>query len=402
MDRLAEIPNVVDIRELESTEFQEKYVLEFKQPINHYNPSYGSFTQRVFVCNVHPDSSTVLVTEGYGAQYAALTGYRDELSKIFNTNLIVVEHRYFLESTPKDKNWEFLTTYNSAHDLHNVTTALKTIYDKKWISTGISKGGQTSLLYRVYFPDDVDISVPYVAPLCKSVTDGRHEIFLMDFVGTPEERQTIEDFQIEFLKRRETILPLFDSIYKAKSHEFNLPLNQIFDYCVLEFPFALWQWGTPVSTIPKIDASDREYFNTMMAISSPDYFINKSPITPFFVQAAKELGYYGYTIKPFKKYLYIKNTKDYLARIFLPENVSFYFDDTLYNRTVKFIRETDSKMLFIYGEFDPWSAVMIENPGTENIKIFIDPKGSHRARISTFPEGIKEEIISTLSNWLYN
>ena len=30
------------------------------------------------------------------------------------------------------------------------------------------------------------------------------------------------------------------------------------------------------------------------------------------MQAAKELGYYGYDIKPFKKYLTIKSSRDYL------------------------------------------------------------------------------------------
>ena len=33
------------------------------------------------------------------------------------------------------------------------------------------------MFYRTYFPDDVDISVPYVAPLNQSLEDGRHEPF---------------------------------------------------------------------------------------------------------------------------------------------------------------------------------------------------------------------------------
>ena len=94
---------------------------------------------------MHPDSATVVVTEGYGAQYAFVPSYRDEISTIFNTNNIVVEHRYFLESTPypgeapEDVNWDYMNAPNAAADMHEVVTALKTIFDGKWISTGISK-----------------------------------------------------------------------------------------------------------------------------------------------------------------------------------------------------------------------------------------------------------------------
>ena len=157
-EQLLGLENVTSVTKMESTEFGEKFVLTFEQPIDHKDPSKGVFNQRVFVCHVHPDSATVVVAEGYGAQYAARTGYRDEISRIFNTNNIVVEHRYFLESTPypetapEEIDWSYLNAENAANDIHNVITALKNIYDGKWISTGISKGGQNTMIHRSYFP----------------------------------------------------------------------------------------------------------------------------------------------------------------------------------------------------------------------------------------------------------
>lgn len=402
MDRLAQLPSVTDVQIMESTSFGEKYLLYFEQPIDHKNPSLGTFTQRVFVCNVHPDSVNVLVTEGYGAQYAARAGYREEISHLFNTNNIVVEHRYFLESAPKDLNWDYLTTENSACDLHNVVTELKKVFKGKWIATGISKGGQTSNLYRTYFPDDVDITVPYVAPLCRGVEDGRHQPFIENYVGTPEERERVKDFQIEFLKRRDAIFPWVDSLCVAEKYEFNIPMEQVYDYCALEFSFAFWQWGSPISSIPANTASDREIFNYMMRLSGPSYLVKWCDISPFFVQAARELGYYGYNTKPFKKWLKVKKTKGYLKTIFLPEGWDCKFHDTLYRKICKFLKTTDSKMLFIYGQYDPWSAVKIDDPHRDNIKIYIHPAGSHAARISSFSEDTRNEIISTLSNWLYD
>ena len=246
--------------------------------------------------------------------------YQEELSKLFNTNVIFVEYRYFLESTPEPKNWDYLTVENSLYDLHNVVNTFKQIYKGKWISTGISKGGQTTMFFRTYFPDDVDFSVPYVAPLNRAVEDGRHEIFLQK-VGTAEERKKIEDFQIEILKRRDNIVPMLEAYTKEKGYEYRIPMDEVLDFAVLEYPFALWQWGTPVSTIPDLKSDDKTLFNHLMKISEPSYFAEGQSTISFNVQAAREHGYYGYDIKPFKKYLSIKSAKGYLNRIMLPKEL---------------------------------------------------------------------------------
>ena len=85
----------------------------------------------------------------------------------------------------------------------------------------------------------------------------------------------------------------------------------------------------------------------MLAISGPSYFIVDSPTLSFFVQAARELGYYGYDIAPFKPYLSIKTSKDYLRRLMLPEDMrKMKFDKTLSNKIVRFLKKNDPKMIF--------------------------------------------------------
>lgn len=399
---LCEVEGVRSVRQVESSRFGEKYVLEFEQPVDYEDPSAGTFRQRVFIGHVHPDSATVVVTEGYLAQYAASPSYREEISDLFNTNMVVIEHRFFAESVPEHIDWDDLNAVYAAHDHHNVVTALKKIYKGKWIADGISKGGQTSLIYRAYYPDDVDITVPYVAPLCRGVEDGRHETFLAEYVGTQAQRDSLLDFQIDFLKRREGIMPLLDSLSRAENIVYNRPLDEIYDYMVLEFPFAVWQWGTPVSSIPSADASDREYFDYMTGISHPSYFTNQGPTAPFFVQAAKELGYYGYDVEPLRDYLTISSAEGYLAQMMLPDGYRPAFSDYIYRKCSDFLKDTDAKILFIYGEYDPWTAVRVPDTDNPNIHIFMDPKGSHRARISTFPDDAKAEIMAVLSDWLYN
>ena len=399
--KISAISAIKEIRPLETSEFSEKYVTYFIQPLDHRHPEKGSFRQRVIVSHVGFDRPTVIVTEGYGAAYALRSQYREELSKLLNANMIFVEYRYFLESTPEPKDWQYLTAENSADDLHAITTAFKSIYPGKWIATGISKGGQTTLLYRTFYPDDVDISVPYVAPLCYGVEDGRHEPFLHK-VSTPENRKKIEDFQLEALKRKATLLPRFEKYCTEKNYSFRAPIEEIYDYSVLEYSFALWQWGTPISSIPATTASDDEIFSHLLAISEPGYFTADSPNASFFVQAARELGYYGYDVQPFKQYLSIQSSEGYLHRLMLPEELKdMPFDKTLSKTITKFLKKQDPKMIFIYGQNDPWTAAGVTwLKNKKNIHVFIQPNGSHLARINTLPEAEKAEVMELINEWL--
>lgn len=400
--KLAALKGISGIEKLESDHYPEKYLVRITQQVDPKDPSAGTFTQRVIVGHVGFDRPTVIVTEGYGAGYALNARYQEELTKLLDANLVFVEYRYFLESTPEPKNWDYLTAENSAYDLHNVRNTFKQIYPEKWISTGISKGGQTTMLYRAYFPDDVDFSVPYVGPLCRSVEDGRHEPFLRK-VGTKAERRKIENFQIEVLKRKADMVPLLKEFCDEKGLKFRIPMEELLDYCVLEYSFALWQWGTSVNRIPSKSADNKSLFNHLVEISGPDYFAEDQPNISFFVQAARELGYYGYDLKPFKKYLTIDSSKGYLNRIMLPSELvnKVDFRPALYNKVHDFLRDNDPKMIFIYGEIDPWSAAMVPAfKGKKNQQIYIQPRGSHRARISNMPEDMKERILRQINEWL--
>lgn len=401
-EKLLALEGVTQVDSLGSDHYSEKYVVRLDQLLDPKNPSAGTFRQRVIVCHVGYDRPTVLVTEGYGAAYALNPRYREELSELLDANVVFVEYRYFLESTPAPLNWDYLTAENSAYDLHRVNQTFRSLYPDKWISTGISKGGQTTLLYRTFFPDDVDFSVPYVAPLNRGVEDGRHEPFLQR-VGTKKERKAIENFQLEVLKRKPEITPLLEEFCREKQLRFRIPLEEVLDYCVLEYPFALWQWGTPVRTIPPSTALTTDLFDHLIRISSPDYFAEDQPNLSFFVQAARELGYYGYDTKPFRRYLTIDSAEGYLDRIMLPRELvgKITFDPALYHKIYAFLRDNDPKMICIYGENDPWTATHVPVfKGKTNLQVYFQPGGSHLTRISTMPEKMKNRITEQIRKWL--
>lgn len=398
--KLCTLKGVITVDSLPSDYSTEKYVVTIRQPLDHKHPEKGSFTQRVVISHEGFDRPTVLVTEGYGGDYALNPRYRDELAGLFQTNTVFVEHRYFSGSVPDTVDWQYLTAQNSASDLHLITTLFKQIYPQKWISTGISKGGQTALIYQAFFPNDVDITVPYVAPVSRSAEDGRHEPFL-NVVGDKKTRQAILSFQREVLKRRGEIIPLLEKFCMEKQLSFRISMNEVLDYCVLEYSFAFWQWGTPASQIPANSATTEVLFKHLTEISGPDYFATGQPTQAFFIQAARELGYYGYDIEPFKDLLFIRTAKDYLQRIMLPEGITIQFQPELYKKLTNFIETSDPRLIFVYGEYDPWTSVGITKlDGKKNMFVAIQPKGSHRARINTLPDSLRDKVIKTIKLWL--
>lgn len=401
LKQLQQLPGISDIRTLKTETYAEKYVFFIEQLLDPKHPEAGSFQQRVILGHTGFDRPTVLVTEGYAAHYATSPRYREELTQLLDANLVFVEYRYFGQSMPKPCQWDYLTVENSLYDLHRVNTTLKALYPKKWVATGISKGGQTTMFYRTFFPDDVAVSVPYVAPLNRALEDGRHEPFLQK-VGTAEERKKIEDFQLEVLKRKKTLLPMFEAYCAKKKYTFRVPLAEAYDFNVLEYSFAIWQWGTPVDRIPATTADDQTLFKHFIGICEPSYFSEQATYPSFNVQAAKELGYYGYDIQPFRPYLTLDSAKDYMHRVMLPAELSdLAFDDTLYQKTTRFLKENDLPMIFIYGEVDPWTASGVTwLKDKQQMKVYIQPRGSHYTRIGSFDEATQKEILDQLKAWL--
>lgn len=407
MKQLCALDCVSEVQPLETTCFKEKYVLKMEQQVDWKTSAKGTFGERIFVGMKGLDKPTVIVTEGYSASYGLNPGYEEELSRLFDANVVLCEYRYFSQSVPVPTNWDYMTVDNSLADYHHVRQVFGQLFKGKWISTGISKGGQTTMFYRATYPDDVDVSVSYVAPLNRAVEDGRHEKFLAKKVGTKEERKVIRQAMQELMRRKPELMKLFHAYCEENGYQFLMSEEDVYDYCVLEFPFALWQWGTPVSSIPELtsDEDDEVWFDCLMKVSSPDYFAYPSQYMPFDVQAAKELGYYGYSLKPIKKWTSLKSTKGYLKKMWLPDSLRKYdFDPALYKRTVKYLTKEDPKHIFIYGEIDPWSSsgvcTWLNCKKKKNMRVYVQPRGSHKARINNMPERMKTEIINRLTNWL--
>ncbi len=383
------------------SDFKEVYELMIRQPLDHTDTAKGFFLQRIIVFYMDTALPTVIVTEGYSADYAARSSFKEELTRILNTNQIVIEHRFFSKSLPENVNWDFLTVNNAAADDHDVILLFKKLYKHKWISTGISKGGQTALYHRSIYPDDVDVTVPYVAPLNVALEDGRHEPYINQ-IGSRADRKAIRDFQFEVLKRRSTLFPKFEKFIAEKHYTFRLPLEEIYDYCVLEYSFAFWQWETTISEIPENDASDDKVFKHFISIASPDYFSLEAikPLEAFVVEAAKEEGYYGYETEPFKQFLKISTAKNYFQSVFLGPEQKFTYQPSANDKVRQFLAKQDVKMIFLYGEYDPWSATSVVFTDKKQMFKVVKRGGSHATRILNLPNRQQKKVVKQLKKWI--
>ena len=108
------------------------YFFNYKQDIDHNDPSKGWFKQQCVLTVAGKDRPTVLLTEGYALGSA--DGYRNRLDSIFeptlvdvlNANCLQVEHRYFGWSLPEGftNKWNYLTAKQNSADLHTIVTAI--------------------------------------------------------------------------------------------------------------------------------------------------------------------------------------------------------------------------------------------------------------------------------------
>lgn len=412
-DRLSQLPDVASVEQIAGGQFLEKYVVMFRQlrdPIGHPQDT-ATFLQRVIIGHRSTDSIVVLHTHGYSAaDHSKRITIQDELAEIFKCNNIFIEHRYFGESCPADTNWNEVTTANAAYDMHRIITALKTIYPKKWISTGGSKDGITSTLLSMYYPDDIDIAVPYVAPFCLTTTDRRIIPFLQQ-VGTPEKRERIRNFQLEAWRRREVLEPRVEHYADSIGMRFTVPFEMIYDYCLLDYDFGIWMRGISEDSIPLTDASDDELFRHFIKYANPDMFDRAHmPHQTYYVQSAKELGNYAYDFTPFAYLLSsatLHSQADYLTPLYLPEgDWDFSYTDATRRRVMDFLRTTTCRLMFIYGGTDAWTAFAIDDPDSaslanpEHVRKYVLPDGCHYTKIRQFDEKTQAEILDTLHQWL--
>jgi hypothetical protein len=394
---LNQIPFVDSFKEIKNDPFfGSTYEVWFKMPLDHNNPNSPVFPLKGYYSHKDFNKPMVVVIDGY----TMYTSRANEITKIIDANQLTIEHRFFDKSRPKDSiPWTLLSVKQAAADQHQIIEAFKPFYKGKWISTGISKSGQATIYHKRFYPKDVDVSVPYVAPLNFSSEDPRVYPFLKN-IGTEECRNKIYQFQLALFKNKKVLFPMFEALAQKNKWEFIMGLNRAYDLSVLEYSFAFWQWGIPCHTIPDANSTPEILFKHFKLLNTFTFFEEKETenVRPFFYQAMTEIGMYGYEIEPFKEYL--KDTVNITFDFTMPKGHKAVFNPELMKDINLWLRDSGNYMLHIYGQYDAWSSTAVETGNKTNAVKMVNPGGSHGTRILSFPQPMQDSIYHVLGKWL--
>ena len=383
--------------------FEGCWRLEVTQPLDHNNPSAGTFQQRVYLAQTDVNRPTVMITEGYSRAFQ----YPAEITEAIGANQLIVEHRFYGMSLPDSMDYSYLSIEQAAADLHRIRTLLQDWFVGPWLASGVSKGGQTTIFYRYFYPEDVAVSVPYVAPINLSLEDPRIYAFLNTH-GSAECRAGILKVQERLLADREASLLRLKWYTKAEGSEFREYLNfeEAFEYAVLEYPFSFWQWGASCDELPAADAPLDDILDHFLEVSGLDFFSDESmdSYASHYYQCAREYGYYGYEIGAFGDQIVALAGPQNPSAIFSPKGVEVAYDGgVLANQVWEWAATSADQFVVINGADDTWSATGLTAEhlaGCDALVYLMEGQHHGSARLKNLSDREKKELTKALERWL--
>ncbi len=378
------------------------FVMTYDQPVDHEAPTGQRFAQRLTL--LHRDYAAPVIAHNSG--YSVSTrGSRSQLTVLTAGNQLSMEHRYFSPSRPDPADWTKLTIAQAAADQHRITQALKArIYRGRWLTTGASKGGMTSLFHRRFFPGDVDGTVAYVAPIdypadaVQSPTN-RYIAFLENVGTDPACRQKLKDFQNLVLARRDAMKTRMRG--EATFTEV-LGEDRALDFAVVELPFIFWQYGTQsrCSTIPGPTATDAAVFsfldNTAGVASYGDEDL--TAFLPYYHQSATQLGYPAAD----ESYLVgLQFPSQDTAQAYIPAAIPTpaYDEGAAMQDVQTWLATSGERIMLIYGQNDPWTAGAVDLGAASDSYKYIAPGANHGASLTTLTSQDESDAQAAILRW---
>ena len=403
-------PGEVDILEalrgIEGLEVEEKptafegvrfFQLRYDQPADHSDPEGPRFQQRMTL--LHRDTAAPFVIESTGYSIVPVFQLYSEPAQLLGGNQLLVEHRFFADSRPEPADWATLTIEQAAADHHRIVEALRPIYQGKWVSTGGSKGGMTSVYHRRFYPDDVDATVAYVAPQSYGTSDPRYLTFV-DQVGDAACRQSLKDAQREMLLRRPAMIALMQG--EGDTYDL-LGMDKALEVAVIDLPFAFWQYhdASLCPQVPTAALTDDEVWAFLDEVDPPAFWADRGFLEyePYYFQAGIQLGY------PAVDETYIADLIMYPG-IDVPSTFvvpgpgkDLVFDPEAMMDVADWLSAEGESMLFVYGENDPYSAAAFELGGAKDSFRFFVPEGNHGSEILDLPAADRDAALLALEAW---
>lgn len=394
--RLEAIPGVTVEQKDTLTPGVTYFVLHFTQPVDHDQPAGPTFQQEVSLIHRDLDAPMIVQTSGY------FDYYRDhpvELTNLLIANQISIEHRFFGDSRPDPADWSKLTIEQMAADEHVIIAALRDIYGGAFLTTGGSKGGMTATYHRRFYPDDVDGTVPYVAPISFAAPDDRYTAFV-DAIGPASCRTALRAAAVEMLQNRRAAMEARAAA--QPNHAYNrIALGPAVEIAIASLEWAFWQyWGVDYcGNVPATTATDDELFDfldTVAPVSDSDDD-QVAAFEAYYYQAYAQLGYPADNatyLDPFLLY----TDADYDGALPTPEPPA-YDSAAAMTDIDTWVRTEGDRLLFVYGEFDPWSGGMYTLGAATDSLLLVQPQGSHGSRLFQLADADRDAAYAKLEAW---
>ena len=396
-DRIAAIPGVRIISEGTSGTAR-TFVLGIQQPADHRRSRGVKFEQRFSLLHKAEAKPMVLHTSGYNLSG---TISASEPARLVDGNQISVEQRFFTPSRPAPADWDDLNIWQAANDHHRIVTAFKKIYGAKWLSTGASKGGMTSIYHRRFFPRDVDATIAYVAP--NDVVNDRdvYGEFIRNVGNDPTCNRRLEGVQRQLLQHRDAVVQRLE----AKGYTFQQfgGGHRALEVLVLDTPFTFWQYGLQAdcALVPGAGASVDDLWTFIDKTVGWDFYNDAgvAPYSAYYYQAGTQLGWPEADESAVRDQLRYPGSS--VPRTMVPAEIKFpRFDRSAMRDIDRWVRYEGSRLLFVNGQNDPWSAEPFRTgPGTRDSLSFVVPGGNHGANIAKLPSTERAAATAAVLRW---
>jgi len=389
---LAELPDVASVAETDCGDYvvgpARCFAIEMTQPTDHANAASPTFLQHLFLVHRGCDRPTLVADWGYSNEYF----WDFELSLLYQTNDLWIEHRYQGESVPDTADWDWtqLTIENGAGDMHQVIAAFRPLYQGRWVSTGASKGGITATYHKYFFPDDVDGAIPYVAPASRARIDPAYQDYLAENLPAGCAGR-LRDVQVAALTTRRTMMlrRLTDIVGPGAEAEWLEQLTESFDW-------SFWQyWGQSYcNQVPRSSASNAEFWQFFHDFSYLGWGASPSsnPMGSdgaLYYEWLTEQGFALQTnsaVAPLLEQPSALATMEDNFRAMFPAVALPEYDGAVTAAVRSWVRDEAEDVLLIYGQYDPWSGGAMAAPAMTSSARYFVPAATHGAQISALAE----------------
>ena len=396
VDQLKAIPGVTVEQKDTATPGVTYFVLHFTQPADHDQPGGQTFQQEVSLIHRDVDAPMIVQTSGYFDYYEDRPV---ELTNLLLANQISIEHRFFGASRPDPADWSKLTIKQMADDEHVIIAALRDIYPGAFLTTGGSKGGMTATYHRRFYPGDVDGTVPYVAPISFAAPDERYTAFV-DGIGPSSCRTALRALAIEMLQNRRAMIEA--RVGAQPNHAYTrIKLGPAVEVSIASVEWAFWQYyGVDYcGEVPAVTASDEAVFDFLDEVApvgdSDDEQV--AAFEAYYYQAYAQLGYPADNATYLDGFT-IYSDADYDGALPTPD-LPVYDDGAAMTDIDTWVKTEGDRLLFIYGEFDPWSGGQYTLGNATDSLLLVQPQGSHGSRINRLDDGDREAAFAKLEAW---